>query len=66
MEELRLAELVRERRLRLQAHNYRHQIEEQKARTQELRDRAARSLTEYRDNYRPPQEYDGEGTFSRH
>ncbi len=66
VEEQRLAESVRERRLRLQAENYRHQIEEEKAHAQELRDRAARSLTEYRDNYRPPQDYQGEGTFSRH
>ena len=41
-------------------------MEEQKARAQESRDRAARSLTEYRDNYRPPKDYYGEGTFSRH
>ncbi len=41
-------------------------MEERKARAQEIRDRAARSSTEYRDNYRPPQDYHGEGTFSRH
>lgn len=41
-------------------------MEERKARAQELRDRAARSSTEYRDSYRSPYEYNGEGTYSRH
>jgi len=41
-------------------------MEERKARLQEMRDRAARSSTEYRDNYRPPQDYQGERTYSRH
>ncbi|CAF4825041.1 unnamed protein product [Rotaria sp. Silwood1] len=66
VEEQRLADLLRERRLRLQAKIYFREMEERKARAQELRDRAARASTEYRDNYRPPQDYNGEGTFSRH
>ena len=66
VEEQRLAERVRERRLRLQAENYRLLTEGERARAQELLDRAARSSTEYRDNYRPPQDYQGEGTYSRH
>ncbi|CAF1448296.1 unnamed protein product [Rotaria sordida] len=65
-EEQRLADLLRERRLRLQAKMYFREMEERKARAQELRDRAARASTEYRDNYRPPYDYNGEGTFSRH
>ena len=59
-------DLIRERRLRLQAENYFREIEDRKARAQELRDRAARASTEYRDNYRPPPDFNGEGTFSRH
>lgn len=66
VEERRLAEVLRERRLRLQAETYFREMEERKLRAQELRDRAARSSTEYRDNYRPPQDYHLEGTFSRH
>lgn len=66
IEEQRQAEILRERRLRLQAQNYFREMEERKARLQEMRDRAARSSTEYRDNYRPPQDYQGERTYSRH
>ncbi len=56
---------MHERRLRLQAENYFREMEERRALAQELRDRAARASTEYRDNYRPPQDYNGEQTFSR-
>lgn len=66
VEEQRVADVLRERRLRLQAENYFREMEVRKLRAQELRDRAARSSTEYRDNYRPPQDYQPEGTFSRH
>ncbi|CAF3785326.1 unnamed protein product [Rotaria magnacalcarata] len=65
-EEERLSEVLRERRLRLQAKMYFREMEERRARAQELHDRAARASTEYRDNYRPPFNYDNEGTFSRH
>lgn len=66
VEEQRLADLLRERRLRLQAKKYFLEMEERNAQIQEMRDRAARVSTEYRDNFRPPQDYDdGEGTFSR-
>lgn len=41
-------------------------MEERKAREQDLRDRAARASTEYRDNFRSPNSYNGEGTFSRY
>lgn len=53
----RLTDLLRERRLRLQAENYFRQVEERNARAQDRHDRAARSLTEYRDSYRPPPNY---------
>ena len=58
--------MVRERRLRLQAENFFREMEERKARIQEVKDRAARSSTEYRDNYRPPIDYEASGTFARH
>lgn len=66
VEEQRLVEAMRERRLRLQAENYFREMEERRAREQDLRDRAARSSTEYRDNYRPPANYQLPGTFARH
>lgn len=65
-EERRLVELMRERRLRRQAEEYFREMELRKARAQEMRDRAARASTEYRDNYRPPSEYQVPGSFSRH
>ena len=58
VDEQRLADLLRERRLRLQAENYFREMEARRARAQDLRDRAARSSTEYRDSYRPPHDYD--------
>ena len=62
----RLADILRERRLRLQAENYFCEIEERNAQAQDLRDRAARASTEYRDNYQPPpQNYYAEGTSSQ-
>ncbi|CAF0937965.1 unnamed protein product [Adineta ricciae] len=62
----RLADILRERRLRLQAENYFREVEERNAQAQDLRDRAARASTEYRDNYQPPpQNYYAEGTSSR-
>ncbi|CAF1137108.1 unnamed protein product [Adineta steineri] len=64
-EEQRLADVLRERRLRLQAENYFRETEERHAQAQDLHDRAARSSTEYRDNYRPPQNYNAEQIFTR-
>lgn len=62
VDEQRLADLLRERRLRLQAENYFREMEARRARAQDLRDRAARSSTEYRDSYRPPREYNVQET----
>lgn len=59
---------MKERRLRLQAETYFREMQERQDRAQELRDRAARASTEYRDNFRPPSDYQHEptGTFARH
>lgn len=65
-EEQRLVDVMKERRLRLQAEAYFREMEERKVRAQELRDRAARASTEYRDSFRPPADFQGSGTFTRH
>lgn len=54
MEEKRLHELIRERRLRLQAENYFREMEERRVQAQQLQDRMSRISTEYRDNFQPP------------
>ena len=62
VDEQRLTDLLRERRLRQQADNYFREMEARRARAQDLRDRVARSSTEYRDSYRPPQDYNAPDT----
>jgi hypothetical protein len=66
LDEQRLLELMRQRRVRQQTETYFRQMEERKARAQELRDRAARSSTEYRDNYRQHDDNQSPIAFTRH